>query len=133
MNMNETNGGKSGLIRVAAGLALALACGAAMAQSEAAGSTGWVKFINNLTSIGTAGATAVTALCFLLGLAAIGFGGKLLWDKGGERGEDIKMGRIVFTILGGTILVALGFVAQTTVQTMGGQSSDVGASTSPPR
>jgi hypothetical protein len=80
----------------------------------------------NLITIGKTGATAVTALAFLVGLVALAYGGKLLWDKGGERGEDIKMGRIIFTLVGGTVLVALGFIASTTVETMGGSADQIG-------
>ncbi len=100
--------------------------GLSAAASAQAATGGWEKMFANLTSLGKTGATAVTALAFLTGLVAIAYGGKLLWDKGGDRGEDIKMGRIVFTIVGGTVLVALGFIATTTVETMGGQTSDIG-------
>jgi hypothetical protein len=97
---------------------------AAMAQGTGAG---WERMFSNLTSLGKTGATAVTALAFLAGLVALAYGGKLLWDKGGERGEDIKLGRIVFTIVGGTVMIALGFVASQTVETLGGQASDIGS------
>lgn len=106
----------------AAGLALALASAPAMAG----GGGGWITAITNLTALGRAGATAVTALAFMLGLVAIAYGGKLLWDKGGDRGDDIKMGRIVFTIVGGVVLLALGFFALQTVLTLGGTAGDIG-------
>jgi len=115
---------KSGYIKLLSGLTALSFSGLAMAQ---AADTGWTKMFSNLTTLGKTGATAVTALAFLAGLVAIAYGGKLLWEKGGERGEDIKMGRIVFTILGGTMLVALGFVATTTVETMGGGSTNIGS------
>ena len=117
---------KSGYIKLLSGLTALSFSGLAMAQAAGAGS-GWERMFANLTTLGKTGATAVTALAFLAGLVAIAYGGKLLWDKGGERGEDIKMGRIVFTILGGTMLVALGFVATTTVETMGGGSTNIGS------
>lgn len=104
-------------------VALLGASGAVLAQGTG---SGWNALFANLITIGKTGATAVTALAFLIGLVAIGYGGKLLWDKGGERGEDIKMGRIIFTIVGGTILVALGFIAATTVETMGGSATQIG-------
>jgi hypothetical protein len=109
--------------RAVSGLALLGMSAAAMAQGTG---TGWERMFSNLTSLGKTGATAVTALAFLAGLVALAYGGKLLWDKGGERGEDIKMGRIVFTIVGGTVMIALGFIATQTVETLGGQQSDIG-------
>ncbi len=112
-----------GAARVVGAAALAMGCSVALAQTAGGG---WNNMFTNLITLGRTGATAVTALAFLVGLVAIGYGGKLLWDKGGERGEDIKMGRIVFTIIGGTVLVALGFVASTTVETLGGSASDIG-------
>ena len=107
-----------------AGAALLGMSAAALAQGTG---TGWERMFSNLTSLGKTGATAVTALAFLAGLVALAYGGKLLWDKGGERGEDIKLGRIVFTIVGGTVMIALGFVASQTVETLGGQTSDIGS------
>lgn len=105
--------------------ALMLLCASATAAAQTTG--GWNTMFTNLIQIGRTGATAVTALSFLAGLVAIAYAGKLLWDKAGDRGDDIKMGRIIFTIVGGTILLALGFVASTTVETLGGSSSDIGA------
>lgn len=97
----------------------------------AAGGGGWITAVNNVTTLGTGTGRAITAVCFALGLAAIGYGGKLMWDKGGERGEDIKIGRIIFTIVGGTVLVALGFFAEQTVGTLGGSTSDIGRTVAP--
>lgn len=119
----DVRGAARSAVRAVGALALALGCSAALAQTAGGG---WNNMFTNLITLGRTGATAVTALAFLVGLVAIGYAGKLLWDKGGERGEDIKMGRIVFTIIGGTILVALGFVASTTVETLGGSASDIG-------
>ncbi len=107
--------------RTLVGTALLGMSAAAMAQGA-----GWERMFTNLTSLGKTGATAVTALAFLAGLVALAYAGKLLWDKGGERGEDIKMGRIVFSIVGGTVMLALSFVAVQTVETLGGQQSDIG-------
>lgn len=116
----------------AAGARNALAAAALLGMSAAAMAqgTGWERMFSNLTSLGKTGATAVTALAFLAGLVALAYGGKLLWDKGGERGEDIKMGRIAFTIIGGTVMLALGWVGTQTVETLGGQASDIGSSIS---
>jgi len=129
METNRYESAASAVMRMVRGaslmVALAGAGGAALAQTPGTGS-GWNALFANLITIGKTGATAVTALAFLIGLVAIGYGGKLLWDKGGERGEDIKMGRIIFTIVGGTILVALGFIAATTVETMGGSATQIG-------
>lgn len=102
-----------------------------LALSQLSHAQGWIQGFNNVTALGRAGVTTVTVVCFMLGLIAIAFGGKLLWDKGGERGEDIKPSRIVFTFIGGAVLVALGFIALQTVLTMGGTQADMGAAVAP--
>ena len=119
-------------LRVAAaavGAAMALAAPPAAAQAGG----GWNTALQNLTTLGRTGAVAVTALAFMIGLVAVAYGGKLLWDKGGDRGDDISMGKVVFTILGGTLLMALSYFATQTVLTLGGTAGDIGAPAPVPR
>lgn len=107
--------------------ARALAVLALVAASPMAVAGGWITGFTNVTALSNAGITTVIRVFFMIGLAAIGYAGKLAWDKGGERGEDIKTGRIVYTFIGGSVMVALSYFALQTVQTLGGTAADVGA------
>lgn len=127
----KTQSIKNTFLIKAAGARNALAAAALLSMSAAAMAqgtgTGWERMFSNLTSLGKTGATAVIALAFLAGLVALAYAGKLFWDRGGERGEDVKVGRIIFTTVAGAFLLALGFVGTTTVETLGGKASDIGA------
>lgn len=104
-----------------------VAMGSVMAMTSApAHATGWTATMNNFTAMARAAIPAVTIVLFVVGLAAIGYAGLLLRDKGGERGEDIKFSRIVYTAIGGAVCMTLGFIALQTVQTIGGGTGDLG-------
>lgn len=104
--------------------AVALLGMTAAAKAHAAG--GWMTAITNITSLAQAAAVAVTAAGFLAGLVAYFYAGKLLWDKGSERGDDIKASRIIFTMIGGTVCFALMYFGILTLETLGGNAADVG-------
>ncbi len=106
--------------------AACVTAGVALMMSAPAHATGWTATMNNFTAMARAAIPAVTIVLFALGLAAVGYAGLLLRDKGGERGDDIKMSRIVYTAIGGAVCMALGFIALQTVQTIGGGTGDLG-------
>lgn len=109
---------------VTAKAAAALLFGATQGAHAA---NGWVTTFNNAKELAQTGATAVVAVGALLGLCAYLYGGKLLWDKGqSERGDDIKASRILWIFVGGTVCMALAYFGVLTLETMGGQASDVG-------
>jgi hypothetical protein len=87
---------------------------------------GWIDGMNNVATLGNTGKTAAIAVFGFVGLCAVGYGGKLLWEKGGERGEDIKASRIVFTLVGGAVMMALSYIALQSVETLGGSAADMG-------
>lgn len=65
-------------------------------------------------------------LAVVLGLGAIIYGFKLIYDKSNER-ENVKNSHIVFAILGGTMLLILWFVVEALTGSLGGSSSDIGS------
>lgn len=65
-------------------------------------------------------------LSVVLGLAAIIYGFKLIYDKSNER-ENVKNSHIVFAILGGTMLLILWFVVEAITGSLGGGSGDIGS------
>lgn len=90
-------------------------------RAEAAG---WSSGINNLKQLGQDTAAMLVYVFFAAGVGAFGYAGKKLWDKGQEgRGDDIKAMHIIWPMVGGAFLMALGWVANTTVETLGGQST----------
>lgn len=96
-------------------------------RAEAAG--GWSSGVNNVKTLGQDVAGMLVYVFFAAGIGAFGYAGKKLWDKGQEgRGDDIKAMHIIWPMVGGAFLMALGWVANTTVETLGGS----GASTSLP-
>ena len=66
------------------------------------------------------------ALCALGGVGAIGYAGKLLLKKSGDRGEDVEWSKIGIAVLGGAFLLSVTLIATLTVETLGGSSSDIG-------
>jgi len=87
---------------------------------------GWIDGMTNAAQLGNAGKATAIAIFGFIGLCAVGFGGKLLWDKGGERGEDIKVSRIVFTLVGGAVMMALSYIGLQSIETLGGSAADMG-------
>lgn len=97
-----------------------------MAGSASAQSQGWLGAIRNFTTLGREAIVAVTVLFFVAGLTAFGYGGKLLWDKSNDRGDDIQMSKIFWCFAGGTVMCAIGFFAAMSVVTAGGTEGDMG-------
>lgn len=105
-------------------LATAMASAAGGAQAQA--SQGFIGLVRNLTELSREGIVLATVAFFLVGLVAIGYGGKLLWDKSQDRGDDIKMSKIAWCFAGGTVMCAVGFFAAMSVVTAGGSEADMG-------
>lgn len=61
----------------------------------------------------------------MIGVAAVGWGCKLLYDKSNDR-ADVKTGHILWSLLGGALMCALWFVVEVLVTTSGGDSSNIG-------
>lgn len=102
--------------------AMSTLAGSARADS----SQGFIGLVRNLTSLSREAITLATVGFFLIGLCAIGYGGKLLWDKSQNRGDDITMSKIAWCFAGGTVMCAVGFFAAMSVVTAGGSESDMG-------
>ncbi|MDL5034297.1 hypothetical protein QRD43_20515 [Pelomonas sp. APW6] len=95
-------------------------------MSARAHAGGLLDLITNFTALFNAAKVAVVALFGVVGLVAIGYGGKKMWDKGGERGDDVKMTQIIYPILGGTICLAITYFGVLTLITAGGSAADMG-------
>ena len=90
-------------------------------RAEAAG---WSTGVSNVKQLAQDGAGMLVYVFFAAGICAFGWAGKKLWDKGQEgRGDDIKAMHILWPMVGGAFLMALGWVANTTVETLGGSST----------
>lgn len=94
--------------------------------AENATAAGWATAANNIKDLGNSAAIAITALCMAGGIGAIGYAGKLLLKKSGDRGDDVEWSKIGYAVLGGAFLLSVGFIAMTTVETLGGSSADIG-------
>lgn len=89
---------------------------------------GWTTAANNISDLGTAAVTAIVILCAAGGVGAIGFAGKLLLKKGGERGDDVEWSKVGYATLAGAFLLSISYIATTTVETLGGNSAEIGKS-----
>lgn len=74
-----------------------------------------------------AGVSLLVWVFLMLGVAAVGWGCKLLWDKSNDR-ADVKTAHILWSLLGGGFMCALWFVVEVLVTTSGGDSSNIGGS-----
>ncbi len=98
--------------------------GALMVLHSRAEAAGWSTGVNNVKTLGQEVAGMLVYVFFAAGIGAFGWAGKKLWDKGQEgRGDDIKAMHILWPMVGGAFLMALGWVANTTVETLGGSST----------
>jgi len=104
--------------RAAVVLALVLGAGGANA--------GWIDAVRNITTLMQGGAVALTAICGVAGIAAFAYAGKLLWKKGGDRGDDVEMSKVGWAMVAGVFLVAIAWVALQSVETLGGSAGDIG-------
>ena len=89
---------------------------------------GWTNVLDgNIRQLGQSVIGVLIMAGVVGGIAAILYGGKLWWDKANNRtGDDVKAMSIVFSMVAGAFMLALSFVAVTTVETLGGSQSDVG-------
>ncbi len=89
---------------------------------------GWTNVLDgNIRQLGQSLIGVLIMAGVVGGIAAILYGGKLWWDKANNRtGDDVKAMSIVFSMVAGAFMLALSFVAVTTVETLGGSQSDVG-------
>lgn len=106
--------------------AVAVAVATVAGSAHADSSQGFIGLLKNLTQLSREGIIFATVAFFLVGLCAIGFGGKLLWDKSQDRGDDISMAKIGWCFAGGTVMCAVGFFAAMSVVTAGGSESEMG-------
>jgi hypothetical protein len=105
--------------------AMAVVLGAMASSASAQSNQGWLGLVRNFTTLGRETIALVTVGFFVLGLCAIGYGGKLLWDKSNDR-DDVKMSKVVWCFAGGMVMCAIGFFAAMSVITAGGSEADMG-------
>lgn len=98
----------------------------AVLAASSANAAGWLTAATNISDFGTAAVKAIVILCAVGGVGAIGFAGKLLLKKAGERGDDVEWSKVGYAVLGGVFLLSISYVASTTVETLGGSSTDIG-------
>lgn len=87
---------------------------------------GWTAAATNITEFGNALVLAIVVLCAAGGVGAIGYAGKLLLKKSGERGDDVEWSKIGYATLAGAFLLSVAFIAGTTVETLGGDKDKIG-------
>lgn len=99
-------------------LKIALIASAAVGSATAM-AAGWEGGVGNVQTLMTKVANMLVYVFFAAGVAAFGFAGKKLWDKGQEgRGDDIKAMHIIWPMVGGAFLMGIAFVAGTTLETL---------------
>lgn len=107
----------STVLRAAIIVGVALLSSAAMAE-------GWSDGVGKVKVLSGEVANMLVYVFFAAGVGAFGFAGKKLWDKGQEnRGDDIKAMHIIWPMIGGAFLMAIGWVAGTTLGTLGNNGS----------
>jgi len=112
-----------------AALFLLVATNVAFAQS----SGGWSRALNGVGDAAQVGITVLVILCALAGVGAVGYGGKLLLKKSGERGDDVEWGKIGLAVVAGAFFLSISYIAVMTVETMGGSAADIGKKITIPR
>jgi hypothetical protein len=63
--------------------------------------------------------------CLLVGLTSVGYGLKLMRDKASDRAE-VKVGHIVWSLVGGALLCVIWFVVTQLVESTGGSAGNIG-------
>ena len=111
---------KSVSISLLAFAGMVLLCGDASAA-------GWNQAATNIGDLGKTLVDSMVVLCGVGGVGAIGYAGKLLMKKSGERGEDVEWSKIGYATLAGAFLLSVSFIALNTVSTLGGDQSSIGA------
>jgi ABC-type spermidine/putrescine transport system permease subunit II len=112
-------------LKAAAVVAL-LAATAGAAHATSAGT-----FISNINTDGANGIKAAIIIFCIIGVCGIGYGGQQAYKKGGDRGDDITMGKILWPIIGGAICLTIALVAGIVANEMGGSSSNLGQQITP--
>jgi hypothetical protein len=104
---------------IAAVLSLAFSIAPAHAQ-------GMINMANNMTRFFQVATQVVIAGGVLGGIGVIGWAVSQMIKKGGDRGEDITWMSIGLKFVGGAFLLALSWVGVSVLETLGGNSSNVG-------
>lgn len=97
------------------------------ALSPSTQAQGFQQAATNLTTLFKAASIAIIAGGVVGGLGAIGWGLSQLIKKGGDRGDDITWMSIGYKVFGGALLMVLGWVGGTAVETLGGSRGAIGA------
>lgn len=119
---------KNQVLRFARMLSLtvvAIGIGLLLADPAMAVGTGWTAAADNVKSFGNTAIGAMIALCAVGGVGAVGYAGKLLLKKSGDRGDDVEWSKIGYAVLGGAFLLSIAFIATSTIETLGGDTSNV--------
>lgn len=103
----------------------ALMMAAVTAHAQTSGG-GWKGVGNNLGDLGNTMIWAVIVLCGVAGVGAIGFAGKLLLKKAGDRGDDVEWSKIGYATIAGAFFLSVTYIATLTVETMGGSQNTMG-------
>lgn len=93
--------------------------------SAPAGAQGIPGMLQGVSEAVTAGIDFVILLALFIGIAAILYGLKLIWDKSNDR-ADVKTGSIVMSLVGGALLCVIWLVVTVLVETAGGSAGDIG-------
>lgn len=87
---------------------------------------GMINMANNATRFFQVGTQVLIAAGVLGGLGVIAMAVMQMVKKGGDRGEDITWMSIGLKFVGGAFLLALSWVGVSVLETLGGNSSNVG-------
>ena len=94
--------------------------------ASGAANAAWNTALTSILGLTQLGVTVALALAALGGVGAFAYAGKLLLKKGGDRGDDVEMGKVGWSVLAGVFLLALAYVALQSVESMGGGAGDIG-------
>jgi hypothetical protein len=90
-----------------------------------AGATSLGTAITNVKTDASAAVGAAIAVFAVIGVGAIGYGGLQMKKKGGDRGDDVTWGQVVYPMIGGTICLCIALISGIWATEFGGsQSSD---------
>ena len=95
-----------------------VAIGLSLVLVEPALAAGWESAATNVKGFADTAVKAMVALCAVGGVGAVGYAGKLMLKKAGDRGDDVEWSKIGYAVLGGAFLLSIAFVASTTIDTL---------------
>jgi hypothetical protein len=99
---------------------------AATSSTSAMAAGGFATFFTGWTTAAQ-GALKFAFLCgVVVGVGFVLLGLINMAKKGGERGDDITWGKIIYPIVGGACASVLLYIMSTTVETGGGSAGDIG-------